>query len=113
MSHLRPIDPETGQAKKIEDYTEGERASALVQISDDHQKKISENKPIPPESARLAKQLAQGSGKEGTLEPQVEAAANQTGNTDAPSNAPSAGGTQDDEDHDPQGAGRGTRNRNK
>ena len=70
MSHLRPNGPD-GHAKNIEDYTDPEKASALTQTSDAALQRIAKGKPIDKKTAQTMVDLAEGTGKEGTLPAEV------------------------------------------
>lgn len=77
MSHLKPIDRETGKAKAYADYTPSERESALTQLSDEVLRRLSMNPPRPIDSslADLIIQMAAGSEKANSLPPDVLEAA--------------------------------------
>jgi hypothetical protein len=59
MSHLRPIDPETGKTKKPQHYTAGERISAVQEIE-----MASKSIPISEKTAAFAQKLADGDGSD-------------------------------------------------
>jgi hypothetical protein len=59
MSHLRPIDPETGKTKSYEQYTPDERLSAITQIED-----ASKVRPASQDTAALANRLRKGTPRE-------------------------------------------------
>lgn len=75
MSHLRPNNAQTGHAKPISEYTDSEKASALMQMSDAAGMRIAQNKPIDKKTASLMVDLAKGTEKEDTLAPEVVDAA--------------------------------------
>jgi hypothetical protein len=74
MSHLRPNGAD-GHAKPISSYSEGEKASALMQMSDAAGVRIAQNKPIDKRTASLMVDMAKGTEKEDTLAPEVVDAA--------------------------------------
>lgn len=74
MSHLRPNGPD-GHAKEIKDYSENEKSSALMQMSDAAGARIAQNKPLDKKTSQLMVDLAKGTEKEDTLAPEVVDAA--------------------------------------
>lgn len=79
MSHLRPNYPagheKAGKSKPVEEYTPGEKASALTQTTDAALDRIAKNKPIDKKTAELIVSLADGTEKEDSLPKEVEDAA--------------------------------------
>lgn len=74
MSHLRPIDRETGKPKAYADYTQGEKLSALMQIEGELIIAHAQGKAVDPVTAALVVQLARGTPKEQHIQPWILAA---------------------------------------
>lgn len=78
MSHLRPNNA-AGGTKAISEYTDGEKASALLQTTDAANARIAQGKPIDKTTASLIVDLAKGTEKEDTLPKEVIDAATSPG----------------------------------
>lgn len=72
MSHLRPIDPETGKTKSFEQYTHEEIRTALQQLTDEVVRLKGMQQDIDPVLAqtivRFAQRLDKGTGATNALD---------------------------------------------
>lgn len=75
MSHLRPIDRETGKPKAIAEYSQSEKLSALTQVEEAIRMRIAAKQPVDQVTAQLAVTLSVDTPKEGTLAPEIIKAA--------------------------------------